>query len=229
VQKPFPSYVQSQFRDKIEEETKTFNKFRDDIGRQQANIYADEKIFIALLEMYLRDKHTMFDLGTKAVGEIDQSEALNAANMIELKKILIDGIQNMAKQSLMPDGYKKLRSEILQKNAANVLYKFDEIREIFHIYPHVWALQYTLRRSIDRFAAKETTDDEAKSIMFNEYEISFYSVYRREFDLFGEDTFSHLSLNWSTLLPSADYLFLTLNPSGKAFESWREKQKKAEP
>jgi cytoskeletal protein RodZ len=41
-----PNYIQSLFQNKIEEETKNFKKLHDEIARQQADIYTDERIFL---------------------------------------------------------------------------------------------------------------------------------------------------------------------------------------
>jgi hypothetical protein len=215
-----PTYIQSQFRDKIEQDVKMSDKLRENIKQTQENIFADEKIFIVLLERYMRDERTLFNLATRAIEELKRSETLTATDISEFRKRFIHVIHDITKQELSPLEYKKLREEI-SKHYTDI-YKIDEVREMFWIYPHVWALRNTLRRSIDRFVVKETTDEEAKIVLFKEYEISFYSTYRKEFDLFGEDTFAHVSSNWSTLFPSADRLFLSLDRYNNEFERWRE-------
>ena len=68
-----------------------------------------------------------------------------------------------------------------------------------------------LTRSIDDLVKEETTDREAKSILFGEYETKVYPIYREELNKFG-DTQSANYGTWWTLGPSADTLFLTFNP-----------------
>jgi hypothetical protein len=219
-----PAYIQSIFKEKIEQETKTFDKLHEEISRQQAGIYENQKIFIALLEKYVREQQTMFDLASRSVEEINKSETLNSTNMLEFKKSLLDGIKQMINITMMWDAYKTLRRELNRKLDALNQTDFRAVNELFAIYPHISALNYTLRRSIDGLVVKENADQETKAILFKEYEASVYPIYREAFDKFGTGMFSAADQTWSTLQPGADMLFLTLNPWTNKWIEWSEKQ-----
>jgi hypothetical protein len=94
------AYINSQIKDEIEQEKKTFAKLREEIGREQAGIYADEKIFFILLLKYRRERQIMSTLVLNAIAEINQSDALNSADMMELKKLIVDGVNRMGIQAM---------------------------------------------------------------------------------------------------------------------------------
>jgi hypothetical protein len=225
-----PSYIQSQFRDKIEEETKNFSKFHDELGRQQADIYAEERIFIALLAMYVRDEQTMSTLSSRVVDEIDQFQMQTSTDLSEYKKLVIYDIQCMrSTQRISSEESKIMQSEI--ENRQKLLREQGIIssgtsplrtsREIFLLYAHLSALEETLRRSTARLVAKESTDEEAKAEFIKKYDTDFYRIYRKQFDIFKTGTFSFASYYWSTLTPGGWSLFSTL---GDGYSEWSEKQ-----
>jgi hypothetical protein len=47
---------------------------------------------------------------------------------------------------MIVDEYKKLHLELLQKNATTKVLTLNGVREVFLIYPHVWALADPCRR-----------------------------------------------------------------------------------
>jgi hypothetical protein len=229
-----PSYIQSQFRDKIEEETKNFNKFHDDLGKQQADIYADERIFFAILGMYVRDKQTMSDLASDAVDEINQLQTQTSTDLSEYKKLFIDYIQRLSARLVSVEEFKRMQSEIEQRqkilreqgvifSKQNPLYKSWEM---FILHAHLAALDDTLRRTTERLVAKESTDEEAKARFITKFDTDFYPIYRKTLDLFETDTFSHAGQRWWTLEPGAGGLFLILTKFGKVYREWQEKQEK---
>jgi hypothetical protein len=214
------AYIQSIFKDKLEEATKNFDKLRDDIGRQQAYVYADEKIFISLLERYDRDKQILNEKASIAIEQINRSEILKAENMVETKKFMINNFQKMATLSLSPSDYRKFENEIEQKDMFAILpTPLDPLGHLLFLYAHVVSLDLALRRSIDRFVEKEKTDEEAKAILQKEFE-TFYSIYRKQFNAFENKTFSMAHYDWSMLTADVDSLFIALNPWG----IWLEKQ-----
>ena len=77
---------------------------------------------------------------------------------------------------MIVDEYKKLPLELLQKNATTKVLTLNGVREVFLIYPHVRALDRTLRGSIARIAVKDSTDEEAKLIIDKEYDTNFYQI-----------------------------------------------------
>jgi hypothetical protein len=72
-------------------------------------------------------------------------------------------------------------------------------------------------------AVKDSTDEEAKAIIDNEYHTNFYQIYRKQFDLFGTGVFAQTGMTWSTLLPGTASLFPALDPFFHEFSGWREK------
>ena len=139
-----PYYVRSIFKETLELEKKSFDKLHNDITTKQQHLYFDEKIFVALLDRYLRDEQTMRSVISQEVVDIDQSETLSSTDMLEFKKTLVNGIQKMATNEMMVDEFKKLHRELLQKNATTKVLTLNGVREAFLIYPHIWALDRTL-------------------------------------------------------------------------------------
>ncbi|HEX3601247.1 MAG TPA: hypothetical protein VHU84_13940 [Lacipirellulaceae bacterium] len=96
-----PSYIKNQFSDKIDEEVKAADKMRFDIKRQQEEILADEKIFIALLQKYQRDQQAISRLASQIVDEVHQSTGQVSNEVIGtsfqrgygVAKNIINGIQ----------------------------------------------------------------------------------------------------------------------------------------
>jgi hypothetical protein len=219
------TYIQSIFRDKIELETKKFDELRQDISREQATLYAHEKTYIMLFEMYLRDEQTMSEFASKAIDEINQAAPLNSIGMADLKKFVINGINKMASRTMDVKEYKTFRQEIIEKlpsleNLPSVSPINGNLRgslgNLVNIYPHVSALDKTLRWAIDELVVKESTDDVAKSVLFREYETSVYPKYREWLDEFDPGYSTMAASHWTTLVPNADLLFPSLNPWLKA-------------
>ena len=81
-----PYYIRSVFNETLEQQKTSFDKLHNDITTKQQRLYSDEKIFVALSGMYVRDRQTMRDVISRAAVEIDQSETLNSTDMLEFKK-----------------------------------------------------------------------------------------------------------------------------------------------
>ena len=73
------------------------------------------------------------------------------------------------------DEFKKLYRESLQKNASTKVLTLSAVQELFLMYPHIWALDRTLRGSIARIAVKDSTDEETKLIIDKEYDTIFHA------------------------------------------------------
>jgi hypothetical protein len=109
-------YINWQFKDITEQETKIFNKLHDSIEKDQATLYADEKIVLVIFDKYLREKQNLPMLSLKAIDEINQSDLLNAAEMAEFKKFVINGIDAMQAQAMRPGQYKNFINKIKENN-----------------------------------------------------------------------------------------------------------------
>jgi hypothetical protein len=133
----------------------------------------------------------------------------------------------MAKNEMSVDEFKKLNRELIQKSATTKGVNLYDIQQVFLIYPHVSALDGTLRGSISRIAVEDSTDGEAKSIIEKEYDTNFYQSYRKQFDLFEIDTFSYAGQTWWTLQPGTATLFPALDPFLREYSGWREKRQRS--
>jgi hypothetical protein len=118
------AYIQSVFREKIEHETKRFDTLREDITKREKNLYADQKIFLAVLDKYSQEVQRISVLISLSTNEVNKSEILNLTDMAEFKKSLLNGIQEISNFTMSPDGYKKLKSE-LNQNFKSTLNRND--------------------------------------------------------------------------------------------------------
>jgi hypothetical protein len=218
------TYIHSQFKDIIEQETKTFAKLREAIGGEQAGLYADEKIFIVIWNKYLTESKELSILASAALDQINQQDELNTDDMAEFKKFIIKSINRMGQQNMWVEEYKKFTSEIKTKQWAPKAPSVGQspFSELIEMYPHISALYKTLCRTVDRFAMKESTDELAKSILFKEYETFFYPAYREEFDAFEPGYYMYAGQHFVTLPAGAGKMFFSLSselreylPTGK--------------
>jgi hypothetical protein len=216
------AYIHSQFKNINDQETKNFDKLREEIGREQADLYADEKIFIVIWDKYLRESKAMSIIVSAALDEINQSDALNSADMMEFKKFIANGINRMDQQTMGVEEYEKFTKEIKSKQSAIPKMQpgqppSSHFGLLLDMYPHISALYKTLCRTVDRLAVKEGTDDIAKSILFKEYETFFYPTYREEFDTFAPGYTSYAGSYFSTLPAGAGMMFVSLNSDLRAY------------
>jgi hypothetical protein len=124
------------------------------------------------------------------------------------------------------DAYKKLHEELRQKLSDFEYSRNTSLHQLFEIYPHVYALEHTLDNWINTLVTKEESNDEAKSVLFREYNTLFYSNYRKELDSFSPTYWSQSGRYFSTLFPNADMLFLSLNPMISEMKERQERREK---
>jgi hypothetical protein len=219
------AYIQSIFRDKIGQETKILAKLREDITTRERYLSAHQKLFVALLEKYSREKQALLDLASLSTNEINKSETLNSPSMVDFKKTLLNSIQQMGQTAVTVEWYKKVQAELIQHLDSDLKRgDFTNLTQLFAIYPHIWSLNFVIETSINEIVKDETTDQEARSILFTEYNTNIYPIYRKEFDKFGTGTFMHAGAAWSMLDPSAELLFPNLSSYIVKFQEWREQR-----